>query len=397
MPPNFTGSKSYLNYSYGFKYKFTTQRLQFETGISAYNITNPWGWNFMPQSDYRKRYRVDALTSFTYAYNAKNSYRLQHYSWKEGIYLTYYYPVQDDTTEIHETTYSLTWLRTNEKHPWSLGLYSRSWEAVYAVFGYNITKGFGLSVSYEAPIYRPYYSLSHFEVSTTIIPYGKKEREKLAPTPEEIVANRVSLMPFNSTECAPATKIETVRLVNMDTIRALVREAIQCPKDTDGDGIPDNIDKCPTVYGSIYNGGCPLDDKRDKPVEVNKIIAAIPSETDAPDTAKFTVYFDYDIYVLNSTAFTVTNQLVAFLRTHNQYRVSLVGLASLEGESEYNMKLSRRRVNSVATYLMSYGIDEKKISISYAGNKLARITSPDRENRWPDRKVEVYLIADGGK
>lgn len=33
--------------------------------------------------------------------------------------------------------------------------------------------------------------------------------------------------------------------------------------DTDGDGVPDASDRCPTIYGPASNNGCPLDPNND--------------------------------------------------------------------------------------------------------------------------------------
>ena len=69
----------------------------------------------------------------------------------------------------------------------------------------------------------------------------------------------------------------------------------------------------------------------------------------------------------------------------------MLGLASKEGGFDYNMKLSRKRAITVASYLMSFGIERNRIFTYYAGNRLALIKTGDRESRWPDRKVAIRI------
>ena len=130
------------------------------------------------------------------------------------------------------------------------------------------------------------------------------------------------------------------------------------------------------------------------PERENKIIVTNPVIENTGDAVKFVIYFDYDRYALSNIGDKETSQLMTYLKTRKQYKVALVGMASLEGSYEYNMKLSGRRANTVAAYLVSHGINEKRITISYVGKKLAQINSPVRAERWPDRKVEVQLIVD---
>lgn len=373
LPADFIKSAEYWNLSVGLKYKLTTERVQFETGISAYNVTNPRGWNFMPGSGFRKRYRMSILSTFTYVLNNRNSVRLEQYSWKEGLYLRNYTPGLDDSTEIDEAMYGLTWIKTNEKHPWSFGLHSRAWKSAYGILDVNITPAIGLALSYEIPIHKSYYGISHFELSASLVPYGKRGRKKLQPVPEDMTGRRI----------VGLLKTDTLRTVIIDTIRTVITGDSSRLKDSDGDGVLDYADKCPNVYGSVYNAGCPLNER--PLVNTSQWFGSVI------DSVKNSVYFDYNSSDLNNNGIAVVDKLVSFLKENTRYKVSLLGLASFEGGLEYNMKLSRRRAIAVTSYLMSFGIDEYRIVMDYAGNRFAKIISGDRESRWPDRKVIVYL------
>lgn len=192
----FRGRATYITPSYGFKYQFSVERFSFETAISASNINNPYDGYILLGYPSRKRYRVNALTSFQYAYNELNTFRVEHFSWKEGIYLRAYNPAIDDYPEVHETTYSLQWIRTRKKQPWIFGLYSRSWKALSAHFSYGITRSVNVRVSYEEPIYRKFFSVSQLNIGLNYIPMGQKARKSLE-TPD-LNKNILATMPFGT-------------------------------------------------------------------------------------------------------------------------------------------------------------------------------------------------------
>lgn len=193
---SFQGRAAYWNLSYGFKYSFVVDRFSFETSVSAYNVNNPLTGYDLLGHPCAKRYRVNALTSFQYAYDPLNTFRLEHFSWKEGIFLRSYEIGIDDYPEIHETTYSLQWLRTKKRYPWTLGFYSRSWKAVSAHFSLGITKSANLRLSYEEPLFRKYYSPGQLNLGVTYIPRNKKaQKVKVAP---DLDKNLLAAMPFGT-------------------------------------------------------------------------------------------------------------------------------------------------------------------------------------------------------
>lgn len=82
-----TASSAYMNYSLGVKYKFELERFRIETGFSAYNVTNPdYNFAYEGYNTLLKRYRVTALTSLYYQFSQQNAFKIEHYSWKEGIF-----------------------------------------------------------------------------------------------------------------------------------------------------------------------------------------------------------------------------------------------------------------------------------------------------------------------
>jgi outer membrane protein OmpA-like peptidoglycan-associated protein len=403
MAPGFKQEASYWNLSVGINYKLAINRFQFETGISTFNVTNPRGWNIMPQSYFRKRYRMSILTSFSYAVNPNNTYRLEQYSWKEGLYLRNYQPELEGSSEINESTLGLTWLRTTEK-PWSFGLYTRGWKSAYGILNIGFSKTFSMAVSYELPMHKSYYNVTHIEVSAAVIPFNKKSGKKIRPLPDDEADNKYSNengsensnsngngngnrngngnYSGNATYKLPFLVLQQIK---EDTITVVARRSIQYIDDRDGDGILNEFDQCPDVFGSLYNAGCPLGP------DISGATKSGENKWVVPDVKVKSIYFEYDASDFTKNGLVLANQVVDFLKINTEYNIYLLGLASKEGRFDYNMKLSRKRAITVASYLMSLGIDGKRILTSYAGNKLAVINSGSRESRWPDRKVVISI------
>lgn len=100
------------------------------------------------------------------------------------------------------------------------------------------------------------------------------------------------------------------------------------------------------------------------------------------------VYFDFDSSVIDSdTKKTLDN--VAEWMQENNLNVSLRGYASPEGRMSYNNKLSARRVNAVADYLMQKGIPSTRLEVIPSGIDSMK----DTKSKYPQgRRVEIRPI-----
>ena len=373
----FTKSLSYWNYSAGIIYSIVTPKINFESGISAYNITNPREWDLIPQSGFRKRFRMSIYTSFQYAVNSNSIFRFDHHSWKEGLYLRVFRPELDEGTEINENTYGLTYCKLNPKNTYSVGVFSREWKAIFSTISYNPSRKISLAISYEMPLKKNYYDVSHFEASFKILPNKNRAKKIVKPIP--IVDNSNDHVHFDL--FYQNNNYYTLNL-------SANKKNLDCLIDIDKDGILDYADKCPEVFGSLYNAGCPF---KDTISNIQKPILGSAAVT--IDDIK-AIYYDYNDFKLNATGLIIADKLVHLLKSNTQYSVSLLGLASTEGTFDYNMKLSRKRVITLAGYLQSFGVSESRIITAYAGSNFAKVKSDDIYNRWLDRKVVIHLLHD---
>ncbi len=101
-----------------------------------------------------------------------------------------------------------------------------------------------------------------------------------------------------------------------------------------------------------------------------------------------TIYFEYD----DST---VQQQYLAVLELHANFLIKSGATVTLEGHADergtqaYNLALGERRANSVATYLMNYGLSQSQINVvSYGEERPA--DSGHAEGSWEkNRRVEL--------
>lgn len=99
-------------------------------------------------------------------------------------------------------------------------------------------------------------------------------------------------------------------------------------------------------------------------------------------------YFDFDSSALSSETKNTLDNVVEWMNENN-LRISLRGYASPEGRMSYNNKLSARRVNAVADYLIKKGIPSTRLEVIPSGIDSMK----DTKSKYPQgRRVEIRPI-----
>ena len=153
-------------------------------------------------------------------------------------------------------------------------------------------------------------------------------------------------------------------------------------KDSDGDGVSDQFDKCPnTPAGTVVDGsGCPIVfPKADSTAKPMMASAAAYSN----------IQFEFDSSVLKTSSYPVLDATSADMRS-NSSSLTLAGYASSEGTAAHNMRLSKDRANSVKTYLVNSGVDAKRIKIKAFGETHPIADNSTEEGRIANRRVEFH-------
>jgi OOP family OmpA-OmpF porin len=147
------------------------------------------------------------------------------------------------------------------------------------------------------------------------------------------------------------------------------------PLDSDGDGVTDNIDKCPDTP---------------KGIKVDKVGCPIPIKERI--TIVLHVEFDFDKDDVKSEYHPQIEEVANFLKAYPDKDVSLEGHTDSEGTDAYNDDLSKRRAESVKMVLVeTFGIDAAKISTEGFGESRPVATNETDEGRQQNRRVVANI------
>ncbi len=156
----------------------------------------------------------------------------------------------------------------------------------------------------------------------------------------------------------------------------LERSIEDLKKDTDGDGVADQFDKCPgTPAGTAVDGsGCPL-----PKMQADSVAGTA--------TGYEPIQFEFNSSVLKTESYPILDALSSRVRENNG-KITLKGYASSEGTAAYNMKLSKDRANSVKTYLVNSGVNASQVTARGYGEANPIASNDTEEGRIQNRRVE---------
>jgi hypothetical protein len=176
-----------------------------------------------------------------------------------------------------------------------------------------------------------------------------------------------------------------------------------CP-DSDADGIPDNKDACPGIAGPERLKGCPdsdadgISDKEDEcPTlagipEKNGCPEALPPAPGVPFKA---VYFGSTLEGWYNTSIVTLDEVVTILQADPMLEARMEGHTDNTGQEPANDLLAEKRAKRCRDYLITKGIDPKRLSYLGHGSQKPFVPNDTRENRQLNRRVEIHFLRSG--
>jgi OOP family OmpA-OmpF porin len=146
---------------------------------------------------------------------------------------------------------------------------------------------------------------------------------------------------------------------------------VGCPVDSDGDGVPDYLDKCPDtpLNLKVDAKGCPL------PVTFNLKIEF--------NTGKADIRPQYRGQL---------QKVANFLKSHPDTTAMVEGHTDSSGAADYNLKLSQRRADSVMDYLETeFNIKPGRLSAKGYGETKPIASNENKEGMQANRRVLVII------
>lgn len=113
----------------------------------------------------------------------------------------------------------------------------------------------------------------------------------------------------------------------------------------------------------------------------NQIVLNMPSN----------ITFDTDESDIRPQFYDVLNSVALVLREFNQTLVDVYGHTDSTGSDTYNLDLSRRRAQSVASFLSSSGIDPRRFYVTGFGESRPIAPNSTEAGRAQNRRVEIQL------
>jgi outer membrane protein OmpA-like peptidoglycan-associated protein len=221
-------------------------------------------------------------------------------------------------------------------------------------------------------------------------------------------------------------------------------------KDTDGDGYPDSIDKCPTIKEDKKDpdptDGCPTGSDRDKdgipdtadscpddpedfdgiedadgcpeddadndqipdkqdmcPTEPGPRRPTLPKKhgcllkTDVDVKGELTllepIQFDTGKATIKPVSYSMLDEVVVLLKSRSHVRMGIHGHTDSVGDDEDNLQLSKARAASVVEYIVKKGVTRKRLESEGYGE--TQPIAPDTPaGRAKNRRVEFKLLTE---
>lgn len=181
--------------------------------------------------------------------------------------------------------------------------------------------------------------------------------------------------------------------------------------DRDGDGIPDHEDDCPDVPGVPEYNGCPPDrdgdgipdDEDDCPD-----VFGVPENRGCPEEGRKVVVTKDKIVIIDKVhfetakatirpdSFSILNEVAEVLE-ENQHigKLRIEGHTDSRGRLAFNERLSQQRADSVRKYLIDKGIAPSRLSAKGYGPSTPIDSNETAEGRAENRRVEFTILQDG--
>ena len=153
------------------------------------------------------------------------------------------------------------------------------------------------------------------------------------------------------------------------------------------------------IGGAVVGGaiGNAMDKKEQKIREISseRDVKGVEVERLREDLLRVSVSseasFDFDRAVIKPEFKPTLDKVAKVLRDDPNVRITIIGFTDNVGSEEYNQRLSERRAQATADYLISQGVGASQILTKGLGESEPRASNATAEGRAQNRRVEIYL------
>ncbi|RMG92002.1 MAG: OmpA family protein [Zetaproteobacteria bacterium] len=106
------------------------------------------------------------------------------------------------------------------------------------------------------------------------------------------------------------------------------------------------------------------------------------------------VSFDFDSAAIKPAFRPTLDKVADILQRYPRTTIEITGHTDSVGSEAYNKRLSKRRANAVKKYLVSRGVEARRIRTFGAGESEPRASNATEAGRQLNRRVEMLIIPD---
>ena len=157
---------------------------------------------------------------------------------------------------------------------------------------------------------------------------------------------------------------------NIQKPKIIVKKVYKEWPDSDKDGVPDNIDKCPNTPKdvTVNHFGCPI-------------------------ISTLRLNFDFNKWKIKKIYYPELSKIAKILKANYKLKIEIDGYTDNIGNKKYNLELSKKRAESVKDVLVkTYGISSRRIKIKGFGEAYPLVPNTTHTNKAINRRVEIVAV-----
>ena len=153
------------------------------------------------------------------------------------------------------------------------------------------------------------------------------------------------------------------------------KSAKGCP-DIDNDGIRDSQDFCPNTVGEMSNNGCPVLSEKDS-VILSKAMINLEFNKNSSD--------------IKASSFSYLTNIGKMMLGNKNIILTISGHTDSDASNEYNYMLSAKRAQKVKEFLLGMGIKQSRLVIDFYGEQKPIAPNNSEDNMQKNRRVEFSI------
>lgn len=185
------------------------------------------------------------------------------------------------------------------------------------------------------------------------------------------------------------------------TFQLPTEKKVAPPKDSDGEGVPDYLGRCPGTPAGVQvdTNGCPLDSDQDGIADYLDRCPGAPKgvmvdQHGCPISLTLHINFDTNEADIIPQYYPELDKAAAFIRKYPGNMILVAGHTDSMGDADYNQQLSERRANAVRDFLgKQRGIDAAKLVARGYGETQPVADNATAAGRAQNRGVEIVCCS----